>query len=168
MNVTVGAYRAALRRHPAGVAVITLMSDTGPVGFTATSLTSLSLEPPLVCFNVTHTSSSIDALRRADSVIVHILGAHQIETAQRFSRSAEGRFADAGAWSVLETGEPLLSDTPTWMRLAVQQLIPAGDSTLVIGGVVHICCQDRTGVTPPPLIYHDGTFLATTPLLNTG
>lgn len=166
MNVTVDSFLAALRRHPAGVAIITLMADTGPVGFTATSLASLSLDPPLVCFNITHTSSSIDALRRAESVIVHILGEHQLETAQRFSRSAEQRFADAGFWSLIETGEPLLSGTPTWMRIAVHQLIPAGDSTLVIGGVMRIRCDDHNGTTPSPLIYHNGAFLATTPLLN--
>ena len=65
MTVTADAYRAALRRHPAGVVIVTLMSDAGPVGFTATSFASLSLDPPLVCFNITHTSSSIAALREA-------------------------------------------------------------------------------------------------------
>jgi flavin reductase (DIM6/NTAB) family NADH-FMN oxidoreductase RutF len=168
MTVTADSYRAAMRRHPAGVAVITMMADTGPVGFTATSLTSLSLDPPLVCFNITHTSSSIAALRRADTVLVHILDEHQCETARRFSRSAEHRFAEAGSWSLLSTGEPLLAGTLTWMRLSVQQLIPAGDSTLVIGGVLHVQCDSHDGSTPPPLIYHDGTFLRTMPLVDAG
>ncbi|MAS04716.1 MAG: flavin oxidoreductase [Ahrensia sp.] len=161
MTVTAESYRAALRRHPAGVAIITLAGEAGPVGFTATSLTSLSLDPPLVCFNITHTSSSIEALRKAESAVVHILGEHQIDLARRFSRSAELRFADGGSWTELDSGEPLLRGTPTWMRVTVQQLIPAGDSTLVIGAVTRIQCGDSA---PPPLIYHNGEFLATSPL----
>ncbi|MCV7154896.1 flavin reductase family protein [Mycolicibacterium pyrenivorans] len=164
MTVTPESYRAALRRHPAGVAIVTLMSQAGPVGFTATSLTSLSLNPPLVCFNITHTSSSIAALRQAASVVVHIVGQHQRELAQRFSRSAEHRFNDQRSWSLLESGEPVLADTPTWLRADVQQLIPAGDSTLVIAAVTRIHCDDRDGVTPAPLVYHNGAFLATSPL----
>lgn len=164
MTVDAATYRAALRRHPAGVAIITMSSKDGPVGFTATSLSSLSLDPPLVCFNITQTSSSIAALRKAGSVVVHILGEHQHELARRFARSAHERFADAGSWSSLDTGEPLLTDTPTWMRATVQQLIPAGDSTLAIGRLTYIHCADDHGATPAPLIYHDGRFLATQPL----
>lgn len=157
-------YRAALRRHPAGVGVITLMSDGGPVGFTATSLSSLSLEPPLVCFNITETSSSIAALRGATSVVVHILGEHQLDVARRFSRTAELRFVDPQSWSALDTGEPVLTGTPTWLRTELQQLIPAGDSTLVIGRVTRIHCDDHDGAIPAPLIYHNGAFLGTTEL----
>lgn len=164
MSADADAYRSALRRHPAGVAIITLMSATGPVGFTATSLSSLSLSPPLVCFNITQSSSSIAALRRASSVVVHILGEHQHELAKRFARSADHRFAGAGCWSPLPTGEPLLTGTHTWMRTTVQQMIPAGDSTLVICRVEHIHRDDSDGVTPPPLVYHDGKFLATGPV----
>jgi flavin reductase (DIM6/NTAB) family NADH-FMN oxidoreductase RutF len=163
LAVSPESYRAALRRHPAGVAVITLMSEGGPVGFTATSLTSLSLDPPLVCFNITQTSSSIDALRRTSSVVVHLLGQHQADVAQRFSRSAELRFTQS-SWSELDTGEPVLYDTPTWLRVALQQLIPAGDSTLAVGEVTHIQCDDSGDDTPAPLIYHDGAFLAATAL----
>lgn len=168
MTVTAESYRAALRRHPAGVAIITLMAESGPVGFTATSLASLSLDPPLVCFNVTHTSSSIAALRRASSIVVHLLGEHQFETARRFARCAEHRFSEPASWSQLDTGEPVLTGTPTWMRVVVNQLIPAGDSTLVIGQVARVHCDDRDGSTPAPLVYHNGSFLATSPLPDPG
>jgi flavin reductase (DIM6/NTAB) family NADH-FMN oxidoreductase RutF len=157
--MTVGAedYRAALRRHPAGVVIITMMSDAGPVGFTATSFASLSLDPPLVCFNITHTSSSITALRRAGSIVVHLLGEQQIELARRFSKSAEERFADPSLWSILETGEPLLLNTPTWLCASTHQFIAAGDSTFVIARVTRIHCDggDRTSA---PSLYHNGGY----------
>lgn len=153
--VTADAYRTALRRHPAGVVVITLMSDAGPVGFTATSFASLSLDPPLVSFNVTHTSSSIAALRTAPSVAVHLLSEAQLPVARRFSASADQRFAEPGSWTTLDTGEPLLAGTPTWLRATLNQLIPAGDSTLVIAEVTDLHCE--AGGTDP-LLYHDGRY----------
>jgi flavin reductase (DIM6/NTAB) family NADH-FMN oxidoreductase RutF len=155
-------YRATLRRHPAGVAIVTLTSTSGPVGFTATSFASLSLDPPLVSFNITHTSSSIAALREADSIVIHLLGEHQLALAQRFSRSAEARFADTSSWTTLDTGEPLLHDTPTWLRVELRQLLPAGDSTLAIGFVTRAhCAPDEDGTPPAPLIYHHGAYLRT-------
>lgn len=159
------AYRNTLRRHPAGVAVITLTSPDGPVGFTATSFASLSLDPPLVSFNITQTSSSIAALREADSILVHLLGDHQIDVAQRFSRSAELRFADTTTWSTIETGEPLLHGSPTWLRVELRQLFDAGDSTLVIGVVLDAHCSGEADDQPPaPLIYHHGAYHRATPI----
>ncbi|MCX2932386.1 flavin reductase family protein [Mycobacterium sp. CVI_P3] len=157
MMVTADGYRAALRCHPAGVVVITLMSHTGPVGFTATSFASLSVDPPLVCFNITHTSSSIAALRAARSIAVHLLSENQIGLARRFSASAEQRFADPALWTTLDTGEPLLIGTPTWMCADIHQLIPAGDSTLVIAAVTRIHREPADG-TPAPLLYHNGSY----------
>ncbi|MBS1694070.1 MAG: flavin reductase family protein [Actinobacteria bacterium] len=155
MTITNDDYRAALRRHPAGVTIITLASPAGPVGFTATSLASLSLSPPLVCFNITHTSSSVGALRQANSLVVHLLGEHQLDLARRFSRDASQRFADPASWSTLATGEPVLTGTPTWLRAIDIQLIEAGDSTLVVARVAEI---HRSPDNPAPLLYHDGQF----------
>ncbi|TAM64405.1 flavin reductase family protein [Mycobacterium sp.] len=163
-RVEASIYRATLRRHPAGVAVITLASPSGPVGFTATSLASLSLNPPLVSFNITHTSSSIAALRNAESLIIHLLAEHQLALAQRFSQSAELRFADTASWTALDTGEPLLHDTPVWFRAEPRHLIEAGDSTLVIGLVTHAHCEATQDDKPPaPLIYHCGAYLRAAP-----
>lgn len=160
-GVTPQEYRAALRRHPAGVTIVTLDSARGPVGFTATSFASLSLEPPLVSFNITCTSSSIDALQGAESVVIHLLGAHQLELAQRFSRSADQRFTDESLWSPLVSGEPVLHGTPTWIHGAVQQLIPAGDSVLVIVSVIRVHWDEDNGRPRSPLLYHKGEYFET-------
>ena len=156
-------YRAALRRHPAGVAIVTMMSVAGPAGFTATSFASLSLSPSLVSFNITNTSSSIEAMRAAESVVVHLPGVQQLALAQRFSLSAEKRFADGSSWTLLPTGEPLLEGVATWLRIRVERLIAAGDSTLVIGEVAQVHCADLP-VLPDPLLYHDGAYRRTEPL----
>jgi flavin reductase (DIM6/NTAB) family NADH-FMN oxidoreductase RutF len=145
-------YRAALRRHPAGVTIVTLDSGSGPVGFTASSFSSVSLDPPLVSFNIANTSSSIDALHSADSLVIHLLGEHQQHLAQRFSRSADQRFADESLWARLDTGEPVLHGTPSWLRVIVDQLIPVGDHTLVIGLVTRVHAEADDDSASAPLL----------------
>ncbi|SDC63289.1 NADH-FMN oxidoreductase RutF, flavin reductase (DIM6/NTAB) family [Rhodococcus tukisamuensis] len=163
-GITGEQYRAAMRRHPAGVVIVTLDAGSGPVGFTATSFASLSLDPPLVSFNIADTSSSIDALRGAGSLVIHLLGEHQRHLAQRFSRSAEERFRDVSLWNRLESGEPVLHGTPIWLRTTVHQLIPAGDHTLVIGLVTRVHDEDDAEAAASPLLYHDGRYHRPTPL----
>ena len=163
-DISAESYRSAMRRHPAGVTIVTLDSGAGPVGFTATSFASLSLDPPLVSFNIAHTSSSIRALHSAESLVIHLLGEHQHHLAERFSRSADQRFADTSLWKRLETGEPVLHGTPIWLRTTVHQLIPAGDHTLVIGLITRIHNENDGEAAASPLLYHDGRYHRATPL----
>lgn len=158
-------YRAALRRHPAGVTIITLDAGNGPVGFTATSFASLSLDPPLVSFNIAHTSSSIEALRASNSLVVHLLGDHQLALAQRFSASADQRFADKSTWVPLPTGEPLLLGTHCWIRAGISRLIEAGDHTLVLADVAEIHIEPGGGgADSAPLLYHEGRYHRAVPV----
>ncbi|GAA5048124.1 flavin reductase family protein [Nocardia callitridis] len=151
-------FRTSMRHYPAGVTIVTLRSGDGPVGFTATSFASLSMTPPLVSFNISDTSSSLSALLDADSVVIHFLGAHQHELAQRFSRPAQHRFSDRALWATLDTGEPVLHGTPLWLHTRIHRLIPIGDHTLVIGLVIEV--NDETGhqPAPAPLLYYNGRY----------
>lgn len=157
-GITAQQYRSAMRHYPAGVTIVTLNSENGPVGFTATSFASLSADPPLISFNIAETSSSRDAMLRADSLVVHFLGQHQKHLAQRFSRDAAERFTDRSLWTTLDTGEPILHGTPIWVRATVYQLLPIGDHTLVVGLVtrVHDNTQDAPAVGP--LVYYNGVY----------
>ncbi|TLF78288.1 flavin reductase family protein [Nocardia cyriacigeorgica] len=163
-GITAEQYRASMRHYPSGVTVVTLSSPNGPVGFTATSFASLSLEPPLVSFNIAHTSSSLAAMSEADSVVIHFLGEHQRHIAQRFARSAEERFTDRSLWTTLDTGEPVLHGTPIWLRTTVEQRIPIGDHTFIVGRVTRV--HDATEEKPAaaPLLYHNGRYHRPTPL----
>ena len=163
-GITADQYRAALRHYPAGVSVVTLDSDNGPVGFTATSFASISLEPPLVSFNISHISSSSAAMHAADSLVIHFLGEHQQHIAQRFARSAEQRFTDTSLWTRLESGEPVLYGTPIWLRVTVQQLIQIGDHTLVVALVTRVHDETSDGPSGAPLLYHNGRYHRPTPL----
>ncbi|TSD95703.1 flavin reductase family protein [Skermania sp. ID1734] len=153
-----------MRRYPSGVTIVTMYSETGPVGFTASSFASISLDPPLVSFNIAHTSSSIRALHAADSLVIHFLGEHQQHLAQRFARAAHERFSDRSLWTRLDSGEPVLHGTPMWLRVIVDRLIPIGDHTLVIGLVTRVHTQAADEPAIAPLLYHDGRYHRPTPL----
>jgi flavin reductase (DIM6/NTAB) family NADH-FMN oxidoreductase RutF len=146
-------FRGLFRRHAAGVAVITTAGD-GPVGFTATSLVALSLEPPLLSFNLGRTSSSWPALEEATYVAVHLLAEHQEQVAATFARSGADRFGPATAWGLGPYDLPVLEDVLAWMVCRIETRVHAGDHSVVIGQVV------EAGYHPEhrPLVYHDGGF----------
>ncbi|AZQ70526.1 MULTISPECIES: flavin reductase family protein [Streptomyces] len=145
--------RSVFRRHAAGVAVITAQGAR-PVGFTATSLTSVAATPPLVSFGVGTGSSSWPVLAEAEHVGVHILGEHQRELAATFARSGAERFGAATGWRAGPHGVPLLEDVLAWMVCRVVARVPAGDHRLVLAEAV---AGDPTG-TGRPLLYHQGRF----------
>lgn len=147
-------FRRVFRRHPAGVVVVTVDAERGPAGFTATSLTSVSAEPPLVCFGISAGSSSWPHVRDAASVVVNFLGAHQEDVARRFATRGVDRFAAPTRWRRLAGGEPVLDGTAGWLRAEVEALVPVGDHHLVLVRVTATDLRDAT----PPLLYHDGRY----------
>ncbi|MXM64344.1 flavin reductase [Streptomyces sp. HUCO-GS316] len=146
--------RSVFRRHAAGVAVITAHGDGGPVGFTATSLTSVSAEPPLLSFSIGTGSSSWPAVAESDHVGVHILGEHQQDLAATFARSGADRFGAPTAWREGPEGVPVLDDVLAWLVCRVMGRVPAGNHRIVLAEVVH---GDPAG-PGRPLLYHQGRF----------
>ncbi|MFF8563376.1 flavin reductase family protein [Streptomyces albidoflavus] len=147
--------RAAFRRHPAGVAVITARGSR-LAGFTATSLTSVSAEPPLVSFGVGTASSSWPVIAEAEHVGVHLLGEDQRELAVTFARSGADRFAPPTRWREGPEGVPLLESVPVWLVCRVVARVPAGDHRVVVAEVV---AGDPAG-PGRPLVHHDGRYNA--------
>jgi flavin reductase (DIM6/NTAB) family NADH-FMN oxidoreductase RutF len=145
-------FKRAFRNHPAGVAVITADPGDGPVGLTATSVFSVSAEPPLFVFSISSTSSSAPALARADTVVVHLLGADQLAAARLFATSGVDRFADADSWSRLKTGEPFLHGTASWLRGRIISRMAAGNSTVIAVHAIEAASDDSDAA---PLVYHN-------------
>ncbi|KNE79274.1 MULTISPECIES: flavin reductase family protein [Streptomyces] len=148
-----GLLRSAFRRHAAGVAVITAYARR-PAGFTATSLTSVAAEPPLLSFGVGTASSSWPVIAEAGHIGVHILGEHQQELAETFARRGADRFAPPTRWSYGPHGVPVLEGVPAWLVGRIVTRAPAGDHHLVVAEVV----GGDAGGAGRPLVYHDGRF----------
>ena len=144
-------FRALLRRHAAGVVVITA---PGPVGFTATSFTSVSLAPPLVSFCLDRRSSSWPVLQSAPYVGVHVLTEAQETVARRFATSGIDRFAAPSSWRPGAFGVPVLDGALAVLVCRVAERVHAGDHAIVLAEPVHGTHSDGA-----PLLYHDGRYL---------
>ncbi|WP_068399910.1 flavin reductase family protein [Kribbia dieselivorans] len=149
-------FRSVFRGHAASVVVVTLASASGPVGFTATSLTSVSLDPPLISFSLSRGSSSWPALADAWTVSVNLLGEDQAHLARRFATSGIDRFAAPVRWERLSTGEPVLLDAPVSLQAHIVQQVPAGDHSIVIAEVADVIRRHQA----TPLVYHQGSYTA--------
>jgi flavin reductase (DIM6/NTAB) family NADH-FMN oxidoreductase RutF len=147
--------RSVFRQHAAGVAVITAAGER-PVGFTATSLSSVAAEPPLISFGVGTSASSWPVISRAEHIGVHILGEGQQDLAATFARSGADRFGPSTDWRTGPEGVPLLGGVVAWLVCRVVARIPAGDHHIVIAQVV---TGDPSG-GGRPLVHHRGRFTA--------
>ncbi|WP_167042290.1 flavin reductase family protein [Salinibacterium sp. ZJ454] len=162
--VTPDAFKSAFRNHAGGVAVITADIGDGPVGLTATSVISVSVEPPLVVFSVSELSSSTPTITQADTVVVHLLGADQLEIAKLCATSGIDRFADTSLWTRLQTGEPLFHSAHAWIRGKVVSTMAAGGSTVIAIQALQAMSPDpadpadAAASSERPLVYHNRTW----------
>lgn len=157
------AFRYAFRNHPAGVAVITADAGDGPVAMTVSSVASVSIAPPTLVFSASGRSSSTPTLRRADTVVVHLLAADQVHLARLGARSGVERFGADVEWERLPTGEPYYPTANAWLRGRIVERLDVHDSTLVVVEAIEAGGGDghRPGVAKP-LVYHDRTWYALT------
>jgi flavin reductase (DIM6/NTAB) family NADH-FMN oxidoreductase RutF len=146
-------YRSIFRSHPAGVAIVTLEGPGGPVGFTATSVASVSAEPPVIVFSMIDISSSWPAVSHADTVLLHFLNVGHSDLSKRFATSGIDRF-EGVEWRRLATGEPLLSGVDTWARCAVLRYDRAGSSFIVQVQPL----EAQIGQEHHPLVYVDRRY----------
>lgn len=147
-------FKSVFRHHAAAVTVVTLIGPGGPVGFTATSITSVSAEPPVMAFSVSAASSSWPALATAETVVVNFLTDNQAGLAARFATPGIDRF-NAGDWFPLPTGEPALENVRAHVRARILDRVPAGSSyILTLLALGHSYPQPAAG----PLLYLNGTY----------
>lgn len=124
-------FRSAFRHHPGGVAFVTADGADGPAALTATSLTSISAEPALLAFSVSHASSASTTIRVAETVVVHLLDASNVQLAKLGATSGIDRFSDTTLWTRLATGEPVFHNT-RWLRARVLDRVDVGAATLIV------------------------------------
>ncbi|WP_245430316.1 flavin reductase family protein [Rhizobium tropici] len=125
------AFMMAFRHHPAGVAIITADPGDGPVALTVSSLISISASPPMVAFSLSDNSSSANAVRRAQTVVVHFVRRSDRELARLCATSGRDRFGPDVRWARFESGEPYYPDVGLWFRAAVRGLFPLPGACLV-------------------------------------
>jgi flavin reductase (DIM6/NTAB) family NADH-FMN oxidoreductase RutF len=147
--------RAAMRRFPAGIAVVTLVADGRAHGLTVGSLVSLSLEPPLVGVSIGHHSQLHEPLRRAGRFAVNVLAGDQAHVAQHFARNVPPiALWDGVATRPSELPEPLLDGALAWLECTVRSGQDAGDHTVFVADVV----STELGRSGAGLVYVGGEY----------
>jgi flavin reductase (DIM6/NTAB) family NADH-FMN oxidoreductase RutF len=157
-SLDAASFKLAFRNHAAGVAVITADAGDGPVALTATSVFSVSAEPPLLVFSISDQSSSAPTIEETDTLVVHLLGADQLDIAKLGATSGIDRFADTSLWSRLPSGEPYFLGAHTWIRGRVVERMRAGTSTVVAVHALETNAVEGDASLGAPLVYHNRTW----------
>ncbi len=147
-------FRAAFRAHPAGVSIITAKGPEGAVGLTASSVASVAVDPPTLAFSVT-SGRSASHIAAAQTIVVHLVGADQLDLAQAFADPSAERFTAAMDWEVLPTGEPQLKEAVWALRCEIIHRAPLGGSVLLAARVLDIRSNPADSA---PLVYHNREF----------
>ncbi len=141
-------FRVAMRQLAGGVCLIAHGVGAKRAGQTATSVTSLSADPPSLIVCVNRGASSYRGLAPGVAFGVNVLGAHQQEFADRFSDgagiSAAERFAD-GHWSASPNGAPLLNDSLAAFDCEVDDIIERHTHAIIIGRVKGVAIRKHGG-----------------------
>ncbi len=149
-------FKFAFRGHPAGVGIVTAEAADGPVAMTVSSLFSVGLEPPTLVFSASALSSATPTILAAETVIVHFVGADQVELAKLGATSGVDRFGEGVEWDRLPTGEPYYPGAAAWIRGRVSQVVPAGGSNLIIVEAMTSNPHNPDGEPDlKPLVYHN-------------
>lgn len=149
--IDLAAFKHAFRRHAAGVAIVTsVLIDGTPVGFTATSLASLSAVPPLATFNMARTASAWPAILENDHVIIHMLGARNRRVAEIMAGPRERRF-DGNHWHAGPYGIPVINDVTSWMVGRIINRVSVHNNAVVVVQIE----EGGMGPDDEALLYHE-------------
>lgn len=148
-------FRQCLAKFATGITVVTCADHTGrPYGITANSFSSVSLEPPLVLWNVAKVSNSLQAFLDAEFFAINILTAEQRDLSAHFAKSDHTLFDTV---EILRSEEnlPLFPDSLAYFICRTFQIHECGDHYIIIGEVVRFESHDAD-----PLLFFDGQYAA--------
>lgn len=147
------AFRAALGTFTTGVTIITTRAQDGePIGITANSFNSVSLNPPLVLWSLAKNARSLPAFTSAPHWNVHILSADQEELSGRFARQGEDKFADLALDDGISSA-PLLPHCTARFQCRTAFSYDGGDHLIFVGEVL---AYDHSDL--PPLVFQSGQY----------
>ncbi len=144
-------FRLAMRNVAAAVAIVTVFDTRYPLGTTVSAFTPLSMDPPLLLISLDNTSRLLASVAPGQAVGVNVLGSEQRDLARKFAQRDVDRWKGVDWYS--DAGAPALMDRHAFVGITVDQLIPAGDHTLLIGAVTTSAWADGA-----PLTYWQRSF----------
>jgi flavin reductase (DIM6/NTAB) family NADH-FMN oxidoreductase RutF len=145
------AFRDALGRFATGITVVTIPTRDGPMGFTANSFASVSLDPPLVLWSPARSSTRFPYFAAAQHYAIHVLGAEQAELSRRFVRGGAG--FDGLAFASNDEAVPVIPGTLARFDCTQVATMDGGDHLIILGRVLRALA--RPGA---PLIFSQGAY----------
>ena len=153
--------RRCLGSFVTGVTVITALNEDGtPLGMTANSFNSVSLDPPLIVWSLRTNASSFSEYSKARRFVVNILSEQQVEVSNRFARSGPDRFSGIAITPGIE-GVPLIDGCSAHLECRTEAIHPGGDHVLFLGRVERI-----VGSARKPLAFGAGKYMVVHPYDN--
>lgn len=151
-----GLFKAAMRRLAASVSIVVAKGDEGPVGIAATSITSLTVDPPAVLVCINRTTSLHALLVPTAPLSINLLARRQMDVSAAFGGGTpkEERFR-IGSWVEGSNGLPQLKGAQANLDCVIDAMLAYGTHSIVIARVLSAKVSD--GVDP--LIYQDGGYL---------
>jgi 3-hydroxy-9,10-secoandrosta-1,3,5(10)-triene-9,17-dione monooxygenase reductase component len=152
MSVEPQVFRRVLGHLPTGVTVITGQLSDGPIGMACNSVTSVSLEPPLIAFCPARGSATWQALRPTARFCVNVMAEHHEPATRAFARKGIDRFAGV-RYHARRCG-PALDDAVAWLDCEIRAEHVGGDHLIVVAEIVDL--EARSGAAP--LVFFRGTY----------
>jgi flavin reductase (DIM6/NTAB) family NADH-FMN oxidoreductase RutF len=152
-NLSQASLREAFGHFPSGVIAIAADVDGTRVGLAASTFVPVSLEPPLVSFCVQNTSTTWPRLKDRPRLGISVLGESHDDAARALAARTGDRFAGLHTVSS-DNGAVFIDGTSVWLESTIEQLVPAGDHTIVILRVNDITVHPEVA----PIIFHRSTF----------
>lgn len=154
-------FKNALRLWASGVTVVTSKTaQHGIRGMTATSFTSVSLQPPQILVCINQTADTGEVMLEGGLFAVNILNASQQEVSNQFAGGSNQRQRFANVkWHAGLLGCPVLDDALASLECRVVQQVLAGTHWVIIGEVGHVACH-----AGEPLIYYNSAYCEINPV----
>ncbi|MEP2147310.1 MAG: flavin reductase family protein [Paracoccaceae bacterium] len=144
-------YRDALGRFGTGVTVVTTGSASGPIGITANSFSSVSLDPPLVLWSQSKKSKRYPHFAEADRIAIHVLSEHQTHLCHTFAKP--GFSFDALDWTQDPDGTPLIEGCLARFECQRYAMHDGGDHMIIVARVLRTTLRDGA-----PLLVYGGSL----------
>lgn len=145
--------REAFGHFPTGVVAIAAKVDGALIGLAASTFVPVSLDPPLVSFCVQNSSTTWPKLKELPALGISVLGECHDAAVRTLAAKTGDRFAGLETES-RESGAVFIHGTSVWLESAIEQLVPAGDHTIVLLRVSEITVH--SGIAP--IVFHRSAF----------
>jgi DNA-binding GntR family transcriptional regulator/flavin reductase (DIM6/NTAB) family NADH-FMN oxidoreductase RutF len=152
MTVDGTTFRHVVGHFMTGVTVITTNDGGARHGVTASSVASLSVEPPMMIACINKASRTCQAIRHTGYYAINILNKDQGPIAERFAATSDDKFSGLDVCEG-SSGAPLLSDALAHIECRVVEEVEGGTHRVLIGHVLAAAARDND-----PLGYYRGGF----------